>query len=53
MDAKRLKLADLEIDHSYYVVGYKPIKTKYGNTYILTCIQADNDQTEFEMFATK
>ena len=53
MDAKRLKLADLEIDHSYYVVGYKPIKTKYGNTYILQCTHADIDEPEFEMFATK
>ena len=32
MDAQRLKLADLEIDKSYYVVGYKPIETMYGNT---------------------
>ena len=53
MDAKRLKLADLDINQSYYVVGYKPIKTKYGNTYILQCTHADIDQPEFEMFATK
>ena len=53
MDAKHLKLADLEINQSYYVVGYKPIKTKYGNTYILQCTHADIDQPEFEMYATK
>ena len=53
MDAKRLKLADLTIDDSYYVVGHEPVKTKYGDTYILKCIQVDIDQPEFEMFATK
>ena len=54
MDAKRLKLADLDINQSYYVVGYKPIKTKYGNTYILQCTPVgEDDQPEFEMFATK
>ena len=53
MDAKRLKLAELEINQSYYVVGYNPINTKYGDTYILQCIQADIDQPEFKMFATK
>ena len=53
MDAKRLKLADLEVNQSYYVVGHNPIKTKYGDTYILRCTQADVDQPEFEMFATK
>ena len=54
MDAKRLKLTELEINQSYYVVGYKPIKTKYGNTYILQCIPVgEDDQIEFEMFATK
>ena len=54
MAAKRLKLADLEIDKSYYVVGYKSIETKYGNTYILQCTPVgEDDQVEFEMFATK
>ena len=54
MEAQHLKLADLEINQSYYVVGYKPIKTKYGNTYILQCTPVgEDDQLEFEMFATK
>ena len=53
METQRLKLADLTIDDSYYVVGHEPIKTKYGDTYILQCIQADVDQPEFKMYATK
>ena len=53
METQRLKLEDLEINHSYYVVGYKAISTKYGDAYILQCTQADIDQPEFEMFATK
>ena len=52
MEAQRLKLADLQIDHSYYVVGYKPINTKFGDTYIITCLETGVDE-EFEMFATK
>ena len=53
MEVQRLKLGDLEIDHSYYVVGYRPINTKYGDTYIITCTHVGNDEPEFEMYATK
>jgi hypothetical protein len=52
MDAQLLKLADLTIDHTYYVLGYKPINTKFGDTYIIRCTHLLNDD-EFEMFATK
>ena len=52
MDAQLRKLADLQIDHSYYVLGYRPINTKFGNTYILICREVDNE-FEFEMFANK
>ena len=54
MDAQLLKLADLQINHSYWVVGYKPINTKYGDSYIIQCLHpGDDEQLEFEMFATK
>ena len=50
MDAQLRKLADLEIDQSYHVLGYRPINTKFGDTYIIKCRLAVDD---FEMFATK
>ena len=54
MDAQLLKLTDLQIDHSYYVVGYRPINTKFGDTYIIKCTHLGyEEQIEFEMFATK
>src|SRR6267154_209172 len=54
MDALLLKLANLQIDHSYYVLAYRPINTQYGDTYIITCREYGyEDQPEFEMFATK
>ena len=54
MDAQLRKLVDLKIDHSYYVVGYKPINTKFGDTYIIKCRLVNDDQVdEFEMFASK
>ena len=54
MDAQLLKLADLKIDHDYYVLGYKPVNTKFGDTYILKCGSVSYDvQGDFEMFATK
>ena len=54
MDAQLRKLADLEIDQSYHVLGYRPINTKFGDTYIITCRFYSNDiQPEFDMFATK
>ena len=54
MDAKLLKLDDLEIDQSYFVVAYRPINSKYGDTYIIKCtLTGFEEQQEFEMFATK
>ena len=54
MDAQLLKLADLQTDHSYSVVGYRPVNTKYGDTYIIKCTEYGyEDKSEFEMFATK
>jgi len=54
MDVQLRKLADLKIDHSYYVLGYKPINTKFGDTYIIKCRLITYDLTDdFEMFATK
>jgi hypothetical protein len=54
MDAQLRKLADLEIDQSYHVLGYRPINTKFGDTYIITCRFYSYDiQPEFDMFATK
>ena len=56
MDAQLLKLADLQIDHNYYVIGYSAINTKFGDTYILQCVEHSYDNpnlTEFEMYATK
>lgn len=51
MEAQLLKLADLQKDHSYYVVGYKAITTKFGDTYILQCVEHSYDNPpEFEMF---
>ena len=52
MDAQLRKLADLEIDESYYVLGYKPINTKFGDTYIIICSLSGYDN-KFEMFASK
>ncbi len=54
MDAPLRKLADLEIDHDYYVLGYKPITTEFGDTYIVKCRRATCGQTDdFKMYATK
>ena len=54
MDAQLRKLADLQIDHTYYVIGYKSVTTKFGDTYIIKCRLATNDiEYDFEMFATK
>ena len=54
MDAQLRKLTDLKIDHDYYVLGYKPVNTKFGDTYILKCGSVRYDVLgEFEMFATK
>ena len=53
MDAQLLKLADLKIDHDYYVLGYKPVNTKFGDTYIIKCRLANGEHDDFEMFATK
>lgn len=54
MEAQLLKLADLQIDQSYWVVGYKPINTKYGDTYIIQCVHLGSEkEVDFEMFATK
>ena len=55
MNAPLPKLADLQIDHDYYVIGNKPINTKYGATYIVKCRLAtnvDDPANDFEMFAT-
>jgi len=54
MDAQLRKLADLKIDESYYVLGYKSVNNKFGNTYIIKCRLISNDKVDdFEMFATK
>ena len=54
MDAQLRKLADLNIDESYYVLGYKSVSTKFGDTYIIKCRLATYDEAiDFEMFATK
>ena len=54
MDAQLRKLADLEINESYYVIGYKPLKTKVFDTYILKCrLFGYDSEPDFEMFATK
>lgn len=56
METQLRKLADLEIGCKYYVVGYRSINTQYGDSYIVTCKSADeydDDETEFEMFASK
>ena len=53
MDAQLRKLADLEIDQSYHVLGYRPINTKFCDTNIITCRFYSYDiQSEFDMFAT-
>src|SRR2546426_568149 len=54
METQLRKLADLQIDESYFVLGYKPINSKYGDTYILLCrLYSIEIHPEFEMFATK
>src|SRR5437870_4921417 len=54
MEVQLRKLADLQIDESYYVLGYKPINSKYGDTYILICRLYSNEiQLDFQMFATE
>ena len=55
MDAPLPKLADLKIEYSYLVLGYRPISTKFGDTYIINCREydCDNDKSDFQMFATK
>jgi hypothetical protein len=54
MDAQLRKLADLRIDESYYVLRYKSVSTKFGDTYIIKCRLVTRDKVDdFEMFATK
>ena len=54
MDVQLRKLADLDIDGIYGVLGYRPVKTKFGDTYIIRCRRLGYESTpEFEMFATK
>ena len=52
MDAKRWKLADLDVGGVYWILGYLPFKGDYGDTYIIKCKAAHNDEI-FTMFATK
>jgi len=49
-DAK--KVSDLIMENKYQVVGFKPINTKYGESFILKMFDCRNG-TEFEMFSTK
>ena len=51
MDAQLRKLADLKIDHPYFVISYKPVNTSFGDKYIIRCKELGNEEI-FEMFAT-
>ena len=44
MDAKRWKLADLDFGGVYWILGYLPLKGDYGDTYIIKCKAAHNDE---------
>lgn len=52
MEAQLRKLTDLTINQSYIAVGYKPVKTKYGDSFILSCLDELTNE-EFQIFATK
>jgi hypothetical protein len=52
MDAQLRKLTDLTINQSYTAMGYKPVKTKYGDSFILACLDETSNE-EFQIFATK
>ena len=51
MDAQLRKLADFKIDESYYVLGYKSVGTKFGETYTIMCRLIIHDRVD--EFATK
>ncbi len=46
------KFTDLTMNYRYTVISYKPVKTPYGDSYILMCTNNYNYDEVFEMFAT-
>lgn len=52
MEVQLRKLTDLTINQSYITLAYKPVKTKYGDSFILSCLDELSNE-EFQIFATK